>query len=86
MANPDQRAVQELKPEEMAVFAAVANVLSPKGVGLHCSRCGQDFKAANSAQDSRFSVECGCREMKAENPHRIQLHFDRIITADEALS
>ncbi len=67
--------IQTVKQEEMATFAAVAKHLAPLGVGLHCSRCGQDLHGTNAEQDHAFSVQCGCREFKATNPHQRKLYF-----------
>jgi hypothetical protein len=39
-----------------------ADLAAAHGMGLHCSKCSQDFVGTNSEFDPVLTMTCGCRE------------------------
>lgn len=71
--TPDGRAIRErstesLHPRETIVLVVLHKIAQRLGIGIHCSKCGQDFQGANNGHEKYFSITCGCRELKGDAP------------------
>lgn len=58
-------------PDYLKMLAVLADTSADIGLGLHCTKCKQDVRGANSERDGRWVVECGCRTFKGRNPFTV---------------
>lgn len=62
------KACEEVDPEYLRMILVLANTSTKMGLGLHCSRCGQDLVGKNAEHDRFFTMECRCRVFIGKNP------------------
>jgi len=62
------RETVSVPPEYLKMLAVMADTSADIGIGLHCTKCKQDIRGANSGNDARWTVECGCRTFSGRNP------------------
>lgn len=55
-------------PEYLKMLAVLGDTAGDLKLGLHCAKCKQDFRAANSGRDAQWKLECGCRTLVGKNP------------------
>lgn len=56
-----------LPTEYMKALADFADDSATLGLGIHCARCKQDIRGANSGADAMWKLECGCRTFVGRN-------------------
>lgn len=65
------RTVEALHPRETIVLVVLHKIAQRLGIGIHCSKCGKDFKGMNAGHEKYFSVTCECRELRGDAPQGI---------------
>ncbi len=55
-------------PEYMQRVLVLADTATDLQIGMHCARCKQDLRGANSTSDGFLRMECGCRTFIGKNP------------------
>jgi hypothetical protein len=72
--NPNGTAMRLKAPETVELPWGVmqriiefVDLMNLRSVGLHCSKCKQDFTAQNGDHDPVLKMRCGCREFWSVN-------------------
>lgn len=68
LVNVGERVEVRVPPEYMRMVAVLAETSSDIGLGIHCSRCGQDLVGKNARADTQWIMECACRTFIGANP------------------
>jgi len=60
----------DIPPDYLKMLLVLADTSATIRIGLHCTKCKQDIRGANSISDGILRAECGCRTFRGTNPMR----------------
>ena len=66
-----ERDITQISGADMKKFADMHELAQRLGIVVLCRRCDQPFMGANANRGGTHSIQCGCREVRAEIGNRL---------------